>query len=100
MMKLRNRKLEEIVRHFPENGMKLLLENPLNVRDLLALAAADILELIDLRQLALVRTTFVKRDYRHVESDVVLGRRAKIASHFRIPSSRHLRPLLNRVSST
>jgi hypothetical protein len=29
--------LKELVRNFPENGPKLLLENPANVRDLLVL---------------------------------------------------------------
>jgi hypothetical protein len=67
-----NRNLHEFVRQFPENGMKLLLENPLNVRDLLAITAVDLLEMVDFERLELVRTTFIKPDYRHVESDVVL----------------------------
>lgn len=65
-------KLQQIVRHFSENGMKLLLENLQNVRDLLALAAADVVKRIDLSRLKPIQTTFVQRDYRHVESDVVL----------------------------
>ena len=62
----------QIVRQFWENAIKLLLENPKNVRDLLALAGADVVKRIDLRRVELIRTTFVERDYRHVESDVVL----------------------------
>ena len=62
----------QIVRQFWENAIKLLLENPKNVRDLLALAEADVVKRIDLRRVELIRTTFVERDYRHVESDVVL----------------------------
>jgi len=30
----------DIIRHFPENGMKLLLEDPKTVRDLLAITPA------------------------------------------------------------
>ena len=62
----------QIVRQFWENAIKLLLEDPKNVRDLLALCGADIVKQIDLRRLKLIQTTFVERDYRHVESDVVL----------------------------
>jgi hypothetical protein len=73
-------KLRQIVRQFGENGLKLLLENPLNVVDLLRLGAADIVPMIEPGQLTTVQTTFVQSDYRHVQSDVVLAaplRRAK-----------------------
>jgi hypothetical protein len=53
----------QIVRQFWENAIKLLLENPKNVRDLLALAGAGVVKRIDLRRVELVRTTFVERDY-------------------------------------
>jgi predicted transposase/invertase (TIGR01784 family) len=62
----------QIVRQFWENAIKLLLENPENARDLLTLTGAAIVKLIDLRRVKLIPTTFVERDYRHVESDVVL----------------------------
>ena len=65
-------KLLELVRRFTENGMKLMLEDPLNVRDLLALLELEWLTLIDFDRMKLVQTTFVQRDYRHIESDVVL----------------------------
>jgi len=67
-----NSRVLQIVRQFWENAVKLLLENPQNVRDLLALAGADVVKRVDLRRVELVRTTFVERDYRHVESDIVL----------------------------
>ncbi len=67
-----NSRVLQIVRQFWENAIKLLLENPQNVRDLLTLAGADVVKRIDLRRVELVRTTFVERDYRHVESDIVL----------------------------
>jgi hypothetical protein len=73
-------KLRQIVRQFGENGLKLLLENPLNVVDLLRLSVPDIIPMIEPGQLTTVKTTFVQSDYRHVESDVVLVaplRRAK-----------------------
>lgn len=35
------------IRNFPENGVKLLLEDPANVRELLLLVARDVAELID-----------------------------------------------------
>jgi hypothetical protein len=66
-------RIREIVRHFPENGMKLMLENPSNARDLLLLSGTRMVELIDCDHLTRVKTTFVKRDYRHIEADVVLS---------------------------
>src|SRR5262245_25068927 len=65
-------RIEEIVRHFPQNGMKLLLQNPANVRDLLTVAGGRWARLIDFNRIRLVPATFVQRDFRHVESDVVL----------------------------
>jgi len=61
-----------MARQFPENGMKLLLEHPRNVRDLLALTGSDLAARIDTDQMQLLPTTFIRPDYRHVESDVVL----------------------------
>ncbi len=63
---------EQIVRQFPENGMKLLLEDPRNVREALALAPAEAMALIDFDRLTQLRTTFIARDFRHVEADVVM----------------------------
>lgn len=62
-----------MVRRFPENGMKLLLENPNNVRDLLCTAGIEATRWIDFDSMQPVRATFVHRDYRHVEADVVLS---------------------------
>jgi len=62
----------QMARQFPENGMKRLLENPNNVRDLLALTGSDLAARIDTDQMRLLPTTFIRSDYRHVESDVVL----------------------------
>jgi hypothetical protein len=63
---------EDYARHFPENGMKLLLQEPLNVRDLLTLAGSPHAGDIDYPRVQADPTTYVQRDYRHVESDLVL----------------------------
>jgi hypothetical protein len=72
-------------RNFPENGIKLLLHEPLNVRDLLAIGHSPLAADIDYRRLAPDPTSYVQRDYRHVESDLVLrgplrqpGRRSRL----------------------
>jgi hypothetical protein len=65
-------RVREIIRLFPENGAKLLLENGDNVRDLLVLARAAAVKWIDFGRMEVVGTTFVQRDYRSVASDLVL----------------------------
>lgn len=65
-------KQEQLIRNFHENGMKLMLENPRNVQELLAIAGTSFGELIDFDRMRLVKRSFVKRDFRHIESDVVL----------------------------
>jgi len=70
-----------LARQFLENGIKLLLEHPTNVSELFGMVRSRMLRLVDLNRLRRVQTTFVKSDYRHVESDVVfvapLRRRGK-----------------------
>src|SRR5947208_1326650 len=63
---------EDFARNFPENGMKLLLHEALNVRELLSLSAWEHADAIDYRRLAPDPTSYVQRDYRHLESDLVL----------------------------
>ena len=65
-------RVEDFARQFPENGLKLLLQQPLNVRDLLRIARYQHTNAIDFDRLQLDPTTYVQRDYRHLESDVVL----------------------------
>jgi hypothetical protein len=72
MTKLSRRRIRELVRQFKENGMKLMLEHPANVRDLLRLLHVRWLEEIDFDHLVQIKTTFIRRDYRHLESDIVL----------------------------
>src|SRR5262245_38370115 len=52
--------------------MKLLLQEPANVHDLLRLTGSDLVDQIDFCHLTPDPTTFVQRDYHHLESDVVL----------------------------
>ncbi len=63
---------EDFARNFPANGTKLLLCDPANVQDLLRLGHALLADRIDYQRLRLDETTYVQRDYRHVESDIVL----------------------------
>lgn len=78
------RRPEDFARHFPENGMKLLLQQPDNLRELLRIARLSLVDRLDFAHLEADPTTFVQRDYRHVESDLVL----------RIPIKGRKRPLL------
>ncbi len=71
MSKLRRHRIRELVRQFKENGMKMMLEHPANVRDALALLHAPWLDEIDFGRLEQIKTTFIRRDYRHLESDIV-----------------------------
>lgn len=52
--------------------MKFLLENPRNVEELLTLTGSALIDSLDWSRATLDRTTYVQRDYRHVEADVVL----------------------------
>jgi len=69
---MRASRLERLIREFPQNGIKFMLEDPRNTRDMLALAEHEAVNWIDFSRARLVRTTFVARDFRHVEADVVL----------------------------
>jgi hypothetical protein len=65
-------RVRQIVRQFPENGMKQVLSSPANLRDLLALAKATLVSRIDFRGMQIDPTTYVTAEYRHVSSDLVL----------------------------
>lgn len=64
--------LKKLVRNFPENGPKLLLENPDNVRDLLGLVHEPIVDNIDFNGMTVERTHFVQPDFQHVTLDFLL----------------------------
>jgi hypothetical protein len=66
------KRLEQLVRQFKENGIKMMLEHPANLRESLRMLPGRWSERIDFDRMELVKTTFVRRDYRHVESDLVL----------------------------
>ena len=79
-------RVREMARQFPENGMKLRLQQPDNVHELLRLAQAPLLDRIDFAQMVVDPTTYVSADFRHVSSDLVL----------RVP----LRPALRQQAAT
>jgi len=64
--------LRKLVRNFPENGPKLLLENPANVRDLLTLVGEKNAHAIDFAAMTVERSHFVQPDYEHVALDLLL----------------------------
>lgn len=64
--------LVDLVRNFLENGMKLLLLEGLNLRELLTLGRSPFTADLDYRILQYDPTVYVQRDYRHIESDMVL----------------------------
>ena len=59
-------------RNFLENGLKTVLENPGNVHDMLQLLDVQLLPRIDFTKMDVAPGCFVARDYRHLESDLVL----------------------------
>jgi hypothetical protein len=62
----------QLVRLYLENGLKAALVDGANVRDLLSLLGAEVVGRLDFARLRVSQTTFVQRDYRHIESDIVL----------------------------
>jgi hypothetical protein len=64
--------LKKLVRNFPENGPKLLLENSANVRDTLLLLHEPAVDDIDFSAMTVERSHFVQADYQHVALDVLL----------------------------
>jgi predicted transposase YdaD len=63
---------EQIIRHFRENGLKLLLEQPGNARDLMALSGTPLLGRLDFAHMRVDPTSYIAADYRHLSSDLVL----------------------------
>ena len=68
---------EELIRHFPENGVKWLLHHHANVRDSLRLAIAGRpdfpdLDRFDFEKMTIEPTTFIRDDFRHAISDLLL----------------------------
>ena len=65
-------RVRQIVRNFPENGLKQVLTTAGNVRDLLALAKAEVLPRLDFAAMQVDPTTYVTAEYRNVTSDLLL----------------------------
>jgi hypothetical protein len=60
------------VHHYHENGLKVLLSDARNVRDLLALAGVKLAARLDVDRAELKSQTFIKGDSRHIVADVLL----------------------------
>ncbi len=71
--------LKKLVRNFPENGPKLLLEHPFNVRDLLMLLREKRAEGIDFAAMTIERTHFVKPHFEHVALDLLFNASAVLS---------------------
>jgi predicted transposase YdaD len=65
-------RVEQIIRHFRENGLKLLLEHPANVRDLISLTPTPLRDRLDFSRMRVDPTSYIAADYRHLASDLVL----------------------------
>ncbi len=63
---------EQLIRQFHENGLKLLLYDAANVRDLVTLRDPTRAARIDFARLTVDPTSYVAADYRHLCSDLVL----------------------------
>ncbi len=79
--------LKRLVRNFPENGPKLLLEHPFNVRDLLMLLREKRAAGIDFAAMTVERTHFVKPHFEHVALDLLFK------APFRVTSSDPVRTI-------
>jgi hypothetical protein len=62
----------ELIRHFRENGLKLLFHEPGNVRDLMRFRDPDRAGRMDFDRMAIDPTSYIAADYRHLASDLVL----------------------------
>ncbi|HEX5273605.1 MAG TPA: Rpn family recombination-promoting nuclease/putative transposase [Gemmataceae bacterium] len=63
---------DDVVRHFRENGLKMLLHHPGNVRELMTLRDPDRSARMDFTRLTVAKDTFVAADYRHLACDLVV----------------------------
>lgn len=64
--------IERLVRNFHENGLKVLLEQPANVRDTLEILRVGCVRRIVFEEMRVDPAQFVQADYRHLASDLVL----------------------------
>jgi Putative transposase, YhgA-like len=73
-------RVAEIIRHFRENGLKLLLEHPANARELMTLTATRLHDRMDFARMTVDPTSYIAADYRHLASDLVLRVPFRVAS--------------------
>ncbi len=73
---MRQPRIREIVRNFPENGLKLLLEDPSNLRDVLMLDQYAHVGQLDFDHVKLDRTTYIQPDFRRIRAGTAAFRAA------------------------
>jgi hypothetical protein len=78
----------QLARHFQENGLKMMLENAGNVHDTLRILGVKAVPRIDFAHMTVEPVHFVERDYRHIESDIVLKAPLRIGRKGRTGGSR------------
>ena len=61
-----------LIRHFRENGLKVLLSEPGNLHELLGLLQFGMVHQLETERLEVDPTTYIVADYRHLASDLVL----------------------------
>ena len=67
-----NERAQQIIRQFQENGLKQVLTNSANLRDVLVVGKATVLPRLEFASMKVEPTTFITAEYRHVSSDLVL----------------------------
>src|SRR4051794_19766786 len=64
--------IDRLIRNFPENRLKMMLEHPGNVRDVLGILAVRFIDRIDFSRMEVEPAQFVGPDFRHLAADLVL----------------------------
>ena len=64
-------RLQQFCRNMPENAIRLLLESNENVQDTLSIVAPDQVRHLDFSQLERINTTFVPKNLRKLEADLL-----------------------------
>ena len=64
-------RLKQFTRQMPESSIQLLLESNENVRDIFAIVDPDRVELLDFERLERIKTTFIPKDLRKLEADML-----------------------------
>ena len=107
------RQVEDLIRHFPENGIKWLLHHPANVRETFQMSVRDRpgfpdLARFDFDRMTVEPTSFIHDDFRHGLTDLLVripfrlneAESRTIGVYFLFEHlSQHQRPIVARVLS-